>query len=506
MDSLACHVIYVNRGAREDRLLRADSPDSSVASPASDWQRDQVRALVQPLLDAFRDVHVCTTGEACLTKLLELQDAGSMLNMTPTIILLDMPQNEWVPEPSSISNSSPELANRDDEIHTPDSNLYGLPLLQRLMTEAHLRNISKLVIPIPVISDAETREHMTDGAVEPPASLAGDLTIHRRLVRRCLDLGAVDVLTSPLTSKCVTTLEICAYKAHRDASRDQQALLEMTKGRKRSWVGVNEQKPFAYLREAMVSGLMNGICRLSAEDDQISGAHIAVSSERKMVIVDAVGRWQFCAHSFSDDELLFAAMLMFRHALSMPELEHWRIPSDQLISFLVACRAAYNSFVPYHNFRHVVDVLQATFHFLVQVSALPPYPLRNAFSTPTPLQKTPVASLLTPTEALTLLVTAIDISNVARHYDTALKWMHILAEEFSRQASMEDELEITSSLMAPPKKDFLSLANAQLGFMNLFAIPLFQGVADVMPGMLYAVEQLKTNKLAFETRTESLNS
>ncbi|KAK5990276.1 3',5'-cyclic-nucleotide phosphodiesterase 2-like protein [Cladobotryum mycophilum] len=621
MDSLACHVIYVNRSAREDRLVRA-VPDGSATSPtpaASDWQRDHVRELVQPLLDTFGDVHVCATGAACMTKLLQLQDTGSMVNMTPTIVLLDMPHDEWVPEPYIMTSSSfsySELANnRDAEIHTPDENLYGLPLLQRLITEAHLRSISKLVVPIPVISYSETREQMTDGTFEPFAVSASVVASNRRLMRRCLDLGAVDVLISPLSSKCVTTLEICAYKAHRDAARDQQALLEMTKGRKRSWVGVNEQKPFAYLREAMVSNLMSGICRLSPDDDQIAGAHIAVSSERKLAIAEAVGRWHFCAHSFSNDELLFAAMLMFRHALSVPELEHWRIPADQLISFLVACRAAYNSFVPYHNFRHVVDVLQATFNFLVHIGALPPYPLSNNF--PSPVQKSPIAALLDPTEALTLLITAIghdvghpgvnngflttlnaplaqlyndrsvlesfhcaaysqilrrywpavfedrkmrnlmissilatdmglhfdymkrlgalqeklqdnnstdgwngrqmeeykilacsllikcaDISNVARHYDTALKWMHILAEEFSRQASMEDELDIKSSLMAPPKKDFLSLANAQLGFMNMFAIPLFQGVADIMPAMAYTVEQLQTNKQLFENRVQ----
>jgi hypothetical protein len=86
----------------------------------------------------------------------------------------------------------------------------------------------------------------------------------------------------------------------------------------------------------------------------------------------------------------------------------------------------------------------------------------------------------------------------ARHYDTAVQWMHILSEEFSRQASMEDELEIKSSLLAPPKKDLLSLLNAQLGFMNMFAIPLFQGVADIMPGMQYTVDELELNKAIFE--------
>jgi hypothetical protein len=77
-----------------------------------------------------------------------------------------------------------------------------------------------------------------------------------------------------------------------------------------------------------------------------------------------------------------------------------------LTTFLVACRAAYNTFVPYHNFRHAVDVLQATFNFLVHIGALPPYPLQSgADVTPTP--KSPLAALLKPFEALTLLISAI---------------------------------------------------------------------------------------------------
>lgn len=63
---------------------------------------------------------------------------------------------------------------------------------------------------------------------------------------------------------------------------------------------------------------------------------------------------------------------------------------------------------------------------------------------------------------------------------------------------MESELEIQSSLMAPPKQDMASLAKAQLSFMNLFAIPLFQGVADIMPAMIYTVEELEINKNLFE--------
>jgi hypothetical protein len=77
-----------------------------------------------------------------------------------------------------------------------------------------------------------------------------------------------------------------------------------------------------------------------------------------------------------------------------------------LHSFLIACRAAYNSFVPYHNFRHVVDVLQATFSFLLHIGALPPYPRVDGTTAPLP-ERSPIASLLRPFEALTLLITAI---------------------------------------------------------------------------------------------------
>ncbi|UNI14414.1 3',5'-cyclic-nucleotide phosphodiesterase [Purpureocillium takamizusanense] len=624
MDRLACHVIYVNRGAAEDRLIQATPGDaSSQFSPGP--RHDGLRETVQPLLDAFGDVHVCATANSCLSKLFELQD-DSMMDMTPTLVLLDTPHDQHLQEPRTLSHPS---INRPDspsltgtaEIHTPDEELYGLTLLQKIITEAHLRSMSRLVVPVPLISYPNSvvcapGQQMTDGAVETTtATDAGNLAFHRQLIRRCLDLGAVDVIVSPLSAKCVTSLEICAYKAHRDAAREQQAQMEIAKGRKRSWVGVNEQKPFAYLREAMVSGLMNGICRMDEESQQIASAHVAVSAERQADIAVAVGEWHFCAHSFSDDELLVAALVMFKHALTVPDLERWRIPTDQLISFLVACRAAYNSFVPYHNFRHVVDVLQATFNFLVHIGALPAYSAAQKSSQPA--DRSPLASLLSPFESLTLLITAIghdvghpgvnngflstlnaplaqlyndrsvlesfhcaaysqilrrywpaafedrkmrnlmissilatdmglhfdymkklgdvqeklhhnnstegwngrqqeeskalacsllikcaDISNVARKHSTALQWMHILAEEFSRQASMEDELQIKTSLMATPKKDLISLATAQLGFMNMFAIPLFQGVADIMPAMRYTVEELETNKILFEHKVQ----
>lgn len=61
--------------------------------------------------------------------------------------------------------------------------------------------------------------------------------------------------------------------------------------------------------------------------------------------------------------------------------------------------------MPYHNFRHVVDVLQAVFYFLLQLGVLPPYPASQAPGAARPVSA--IASLIRPFEALTLLITAI---------------------------------------------------------------------------------------------------
>lgn len=119
---------------------------------------------------------------------------------------------------------------------------------------------------------------------------------------------------------------------------------------------------------------------------------------------------------------------MLQHALQMPELDRWRLSTgrspgpfvqasslqgpasdvyvtDELRSFLLASRAAYNAFVHYHNFRHVIDVMQATFYFLLQVGTLPSYP--GSPEPPGNHPVSPIAALLKPFDALTLLISAI---------------------------------------------------------------------------------------------------
>ena len=88
----------------------------------------------------------------------------------------------------------------------------------------------------------------------------------------------------------------------------------------------------------------------------------------------------------------------------------------------------------------------------------------------------------------------------------AAKWAVILTDEFARQASMEEDLGIPSTLFAPPIRDNLvELSKSQIGFMNLFALPLFQGVTDVLPAMQFAVDELHNNKTVWEGKLHEGN-
>lgn len=474
MDYAACNIIYVDRRAGEDRCIKRDAapPESSNANahelPKYDTpvggEIPHVDRNVQTLLGTFSEgatqtfqqitlrilannqaVHVCTSGGACVSKLSELHDA-SIDEMIPTLVLVDIPYEDHAEEAQAHANRTPSPMSQRINSTSPedvDHAFYGLSLLRCISLDIQQHNLSKLVVPVAVVmmpeqghSEVRAQERKQEKAEQGSAWTpfatrirAGSVSVplDQKRTMKYLDVGAVDVLTSPLLKDRLPSLAVHAYRAHKESLKEHNAFLEVKRGRKRSWVGLDDQKPYAYLREAMVSGLMDGICRLGGDELPLSHVRISVPVERRENIENAIGSWYFSAHDFTDDELLHAAMLMLQHALVMPELEHWRLSagrstcdrvlcfgscrfpyantrSENLTGFLVACRAAYNAFVPYHNFRHVIDVLHAVFIFLVKLDTLPPYPAEATVQKP---KKSPIAALLRPFDALTLLITAI---------------------------------------------------------------------------------------------------
>lgn len=627
MEHGACNVIYIDRRANDEHV-RTESLSSSLAARTSTGSVLQsyfgltktpsvdITTNLEAILSMFAQVHICKSGSSCLRKLNQLESKDNI----PTLVLIDVPYDDeqrfkrLSREPRTPSPTSTRLIRTDTG--EPDD-IYGMHLLTHISSQIQSRSLSKLVLPIVVLSGFDSESASTP---LPSLGVQGpQVPTDTVRLRRYLDAGAVDVLSSPFSKDQIHRLSIHAYRIHKEVAKEEAGFLTAKRNRKLSWVGVNDAKPYAYLREAMVSSLMSGICNPEMAGDSYDPADLYVSPDRQEAVANAIGTWSFSAHDFGDDELLYASLLMLKHALKMPELEQWGMTDDELTIFLLASRTAYNDFVLYHNFRHVTDVLQALFHFLVRIGILAPYPHGKDQIDSTP--KSPVAQLLKPFDALTLLISAIghdvghpgvnnaflvalnaplaqlyndrsvlesfhcaaysqilrrywpkafadsamrklminsilatdmglhfkymsdlgnlqekiahdkgiidgwnvkireehkdlvcgllikcaDISNVARKFDVAARWANVLTDEFSNQGVMEQELQIPSCLFGGPpvRDDLIKLGESQIGFMNIFARPLFESVADILPSMQFTVDEIFTNRTTWESKIKA---
>lgn len=69
---------------------------------------------------------------------------------------------------------------------------------------------------------------------------------------------------------------------------------------------------------------------------------------------------------------------------------------------------------------------------------------------------------------------------------------------------MEQELQIPSCLFGGPpvQDDLIKLGESQIGFMNIFARPLFESVTDILPAMRFAVDEILANKAVWEQKID----
>jgi len=597
MTGNAFAVVYVDRKTPVTGFLDKNLDGLKRGNDSNETEHN-----LRTIMDAFGQAHICRDGVSCLTTIAQLDEPR---NPNPIVVLLDMPQDDDVPirRTSWDSNPPSPLAGKRPKVERNEpSDVYGVHLLSYLSSEIQQRVRSRLVIPIAVLAGK------TDLLAEPTR------------MSRFLDAGAIDVLPSPLGIDRVQGLAVHAYRTYKEVSREAASFVLQKRNRKLSWVGIDEERPYAYLREVMVSGLMNGICNPDSVGESIDPSELNIACDRKAAVAQAVGTWEFSAHDFDSDELLYAALTMLQHALQMPELAKWRIPTDDLTIFLFACRHAYNDFVLYHNFRHIVDVLQAVFYFLLQIGILPPYCGSQENQAPRE-DLAPVAALLQPFDALTLLISAIghdvghpgvnnaflvalnaplaqlyndrsvleafhcaaysqilrrywpqafadipmrklminsilatdmglhfkymidmgnlqekldsnddsiegwtpkaleetrdlvcgllmkcaDISNVARKYDVAARWAVILTDEFSNQGAMEKELNLPTCLFGgpPDREDLVKLAESQIGFMSIFAGPLFEGITAILPAMGFSSVEIESNRSVWEEKIQA---
>lgn len=88
----------------------------------------------------------------------------------------------------------------------------------------------------------------------------------------------------------------------------------------------------------------------------------------------------------------------------------------------------------------------------------------------------------------------------ARPWQIAEQWTNILQEEFAHQGEMEKEVGMETALFGGPPElgNVLKLATGQINFMSIFALPLFEGVADLCPQLGDAVEHIKSNRSTWQ--------
>jgi len=196
----------------------------------------------------------------------------------PTLVILDVYTELDIEglrvqrERSTPSPKSP-IPHREPESPDPED-FYSIQLLQHIANEIAYSNYSKLIIPIAMTHNLEgflaaadprrsgrPNHHTSDSFSRLDAEIPKpefDPNIHgpsapvnpKRMLR-CLESGAVDVITSPLNRDRAYGLVVHVHRARNESVQDQAAFLATMQLRKRSWVGMDKEKPYAYLRESM---------------------------------------------------------------------------------------------------------------------------------------------------------------------------------------------------------------------------------------------------------------
>lgn len=308
------------------------------------------------LFNPFSDrvlVYVCRSGRAFSGKLAEIHESVRA-DCIPILACFDVGSQKKHEitarsrprtfNPASESPlPSPSLLRREITFSSETDESYGLQLLSRIASDLQVEEGVKLIIPVAVVQpqrrdsyDAalQTQEAQSEIARAPygtetePAKLADNSDIiDPQLMLQCLDAGALDVVKSPLDKAGIMGLTVHAYRIYKSAKAENSHYMSKARGRgrKQSWVGVDEEKPYSYLRESMVRKLLKGICDPQEFIEDYQHRDVFIEPHRKAVVAEQVGKWNFSGQDFSDDELVYAGYYMLNHALQVPEVNKWQM-------------------------------------------------------------------------------------------------------------------------------------------------------------------------------------
>ncbi|TYJ52559.1 hypothetical protein B9479_006849 [Cryptococcus floricola] len=98
-----------------------------------------------------------------------------------------------------------------------------------------------------------------------------------------------------------------------------------------------------------------------------------LTKEERVRLVDQIATWDFKPHELEEGDLYRVACILFEGVLNTEGLAHLGLERDKVNRLLYALRAIYHAPNPYHNYVHAIDVLQATYTFLLDIGVVPPF-------------------------------------------------------------------------------------------------------------------------------------
>lgn len=212
------------------------------------------------VLTLFSAVYLCHAGTSFATKLAELNDRpGSDCN--PVFAFFDIePDGEESflarrkasrTSSSEIPPPSPVSLRHGLTFSSQSADSYGLQLMSGVSADIQVQEAPNFIIPIAVLRSASSGIAYTSAPAGDVSAKDGRLSSEAQQITRCLDAGAVDVLTMPFNKPRIEGLLVHAYRTRKTAQKEMSRFLARKKLRKQSWVGVYDEQPYAYLREAM---------------------------------------------------------------------------------------------------------------------------------------------------------------------------------------------------------------------------------------------------------------
>ena len=194
--------------------------------------------------------------------------------------------------------------------------------------------------------------------------------------------------------------------------------------------------------------------------------------------------WDFHAGQLEYEDLIWSSVLILEHVLNSggDDLAPYKISRgtlttsgnliiDELVLFMLTVQSCYQPTNHYHNFRHAIDVLQATFQVLLLSNILPPIPSPNSSNPPT---LTPILppSYITPIEILSLCIAAIG-------HDAAHPG-------------------VTNAFLAASKSSLATIFNERSVLENLHCLTISRIIHDRWPSLFSNDQDGRIKKLILE--------